>query len=309
LAVVRLRVICGPTAAGKSALVWRLAERFPLAVVSADSRQIYRGFDIGTGKPTAAEQARVPHFGIDVAEPEERYSAARWAESARAWMSEARAAGRTPVIVGGTGFYIRALTAPLFAQPPMDEGRRRSLAAWSRSLTVDQLRAWIARLDPERAHLGRAQLLRAIEVALLTGVPLSRWHAEGARAAVLPARYLLVDPGAPLRGAIVERAERMLEGGWVEEAEALARRVTEDAPAWNATGYRAVRELARHRSEVRTVLERVVVSTRQYAKRQRTWFRHQLPAGTVTRLDPVAPDALERAVAWWTQAEEDEDGR
>src|SRR5699024_616996 len=114
LAGAELLIICGPTAARKSMVALALAERFGASIICADSRQIYQGFDIGTAKPTAAERARIPHRGIDVADPEERYSAARWADEADVWMSEESAAGRTPVIVGGTGLYVRALIAPLF---------------------------------------------------------------------------------------------------------------------------------------------------------------------------------------------------
>ena len=111
---VRLRVITGPTGAGKSALALALARRVPLGIVSGDSRQIYRGFDVGTAKPSAAERACVPHFGLDIVDPDTRYSAAAWAADAATWMEQVRRAEREPVIVGGTGFYIRALTAPLF---------------------------------------------------------------------------------------------------------------------------------------------------------------------------------------------------
>src|SRR5688572_2346185 len=112
-----VRIICGPTAAGKSAIAMHLADAHDVVIISADSRQIYRGFDIGTAKPSAIERARVPHRAIDVADPSERYSAALWAEQTRGWISEARALGKTPLIVGGTGFYLRALTEPLFQAP------------------------------------------------------------------------------------------------------------------------------------------------------------------------------------------------
>ena len=164
-----LSVICGPTAAGKSALALELAERHGLAIVSADSRQVYRGFDIGTAKPTAAERARVPHAGVDVDDPRERYSAARWGDDARDRLAAAAAAGREAPVVGGTGFYLRALTAPLFDEPALDGERRARLQAALAALDAGELQRWCRELDPARAALGRAQQLRAVEVALLTG--------------------------------------------------------------------------------------------------------------------------------------------
>src|SRR6185437_6501852 len=217
LADVRLRVITGPTGAGKSALVHALAARVPLAVVSADSRQIYRGFDIGTAKPTAAERACIPHFGVDVVDPVTRYSAAAWAVDAAAWIDDARRAGREPVIVGGTGFYVRALTAPLFVEPSLDPDRRRTIAWHLRTLPLAEVRRWCTALDPERAGLGRAQLERAIEVALLTGVPLTRWHQIAPGAPPRRARYLVVDPGPALGEGIAARLDHMLDAGWIEE--------------------------------------------------------------------------------------------
>ena len=294
-----LRVICGPTAGGKSAFAFALSATTPLAVISADSRQVYRGFDIGTAKPTAGERSRVPHFGVDVAAPTDRYSAAAWAEGAAGWIAAARAMGRTPTVVGGTGFYIRALASPLFREPPLDPFRRAELAAELAPLTTEALRRRVERVDPRRARLGRAQLLRALEVATLTGRPLSAWHAEQSGAAPRVARYLLIDPGAPLAGRIGERVVRMLDEGWEQEVDQLMRAVAAGAPAWNATGYGVVRDLVRGRIKRATAIEKVTIATRQYAKRQRTWFRHQLKGAYVTRLDPDASDALERARAWW----------
>ena len=141
--------------------------------------------------------------------------------------------------------------------------------------------------------------MRALEVATLTGRPLSAWHAEQRGAAPRAARYLLIDPGAPLAGRIGERVVRMLDEGWEQEVDQLMRTVAAGAPAWNATGYGVVRDLVRGRIKRATAIEKVTIATRQYAKRQRTWFRHQLKGAYVTRLDPDASDALERARAWW----------
>jgi tRNA dimethylallyltransferase len=295
-----LRIICGPTGAGKSALALALARIAPVTIISADSRQVYRGFDIGTAKPTASEQREVPHRAIDVVDPAERYSAARWAASVRLWIEEARTSGRTPLVVGGAGLYLRALTEPLFDEPLLDASRRAALDAFLATLAVPELRRWCEQLDPARAHLGRTQLLRAISVALLSGAPISAWHARTPRAVGLSARYLVVDPGATLSARLDQRLATMLEMGWEREVEALARTIPASAPAWNGTGYRWIRASVMKECSHAHALERVRIDTRQYAKRQRTWFRHQLPASRVTSLDPGAPDALERAIGWWS---------
>jgi tRNA dimethylallyltransferase len=278
----------------------RLAERHGLAIVSADSRQIYRGFDVGTAKPTDDERRRVPHFGIDVAAPEERYSAARWAESFDEWAAGARALGRAPLVVGGTGLYLRALAAPLFDEPPMDVSRRSALATFLEELPQDALRRWVTALDPERARLGRTQLLRAAEVALLTGHRVSALHTHAARAPRHAMRYLVVDPGRDvLRERVTARTDAMLDAGWVDEVRALVRTVPADAAAWNSTGYEWLRRHVLGEISLADARARIVIETRQYAKRQRTWFRHQLRGADVVWLDPLTPDAEEQADAWW----------
>lgn len=300
-----VRVICGPTGAGKSAVALWLAERHGATIVSADSRAIYRGFDVGTAKPTPGERARVPHLGLDVVEPTSRWSAAAWADAADAWIGDLRAAGREALVVGGTGFYLRALFDPLFEEPALDPDRRRALQGELERLDTAEMRRWVQGLDPTRSHLGRTQLLRALEVALLTGERLSDLHATRARPPRRAARYLLVDPGPALAGRIAVRAEAMLDGGWIEEVRALAAIVPPDAPAWNATGYRTVLLLAAGTIDRDEAVRRIVIETRQYAKRQRTWFRHQLPPGRVTLLDPAQDDWRERAGPWWHDDEGD----
>lgn len=292
-------VICGPTAAGKSAVALWLAARHAGTIVSADSRQVYRGFDVGTAKPTAEERARVPHRGIDVADPSERYSAAAWAAAADTWLGEARASGRVAIVVGGTGFYLRALFDELFEEPALDVDRRRALEQVLAPMSVPELRRWVERLDPERAHLGRSQLLRSVEIALLTGERLSALHRTRARPPRHRARYLVVDPGGALADRIAARLDATFAGGWVEEVRRLMDLVPEHAPAWNATGYATIRRLVRGEVGLREAREAILIETRQYAKRQRTWFRHQLPPDDVTRLDPAARDWMERAERWW----------
>lgn len=294
-------VICGPTAAGKSAIALSLAADNPIAIVSADSRQIYRGFDVGTAKPSRGERETVPHYGVDIVEPEQRYSAAAWVDGATQWIADARAAGTTPVIVGGTGFYMRSLVDPLFEEPALDKTRRQQLAVYLDAFSTTELRRWCAQLDPERARLGRTQLLRALEIALLSGNRVSTLHVEAARTRGVTARYLLVEPGASLAARIAERVRRMIAEGWLEEVKRLSRDVPESAPAWNATGYRELHRWSKGECDVEEATDRIIISTRQYAKRQRTWFRHQLPAESVQTVNPDEPNAAEIIQKWWAK--------
>jgi tRNA dimethylallyltransferase len=299
LAASRIRVICGPTAAGKSAIASSLALEYGAAILSADSRQIYRGFDIGTAKPEPSELKAIEHVGIDVAEPTERFSASRWASMAIEWI-EAHSP-KTSLVVGGTGFYIRALFDPLFAAPEIDAGRRAELEHFLNPLSLAELRRWCSVIDAPRSHLGRRQLVRALEIALLTGQRISDLHAADDRTTSLVPTYLLVDPGASLADRIESRVDRMIASGWLEEVRALDASVHEGAPAWNASGYRVMRSVARGELDLSVARERIIIETRQYAKRQRTWFRHQLGDAHVTRLDPDNPDAQSLAQRWWKE--------
>jgi len=299
----RLPVICGPTASGKSALALRLAERFDGAIISADSRQVYRGFDIGTAKPSAEERRAIPHYGIDVAEPDERYTAADWAASVPAWLSEIGAQNRRPILTGGTGFYFRALFTPLFEEPEIDPGQRSSVRELLTTMSSDEVRRWAEALDPPRAALGRAQRERAIEVALITGRRVSDLHLERPRASTMTARYLVIDPGKSLTEAIASRVDAMLAAGWLDEVRSLATHVASDARAWTATGYDTMRRVVSGALTLEQGRELVIVATRQYAKRQRTWFRHQLAGGRAMVLNPRDADAFDRAAAWFNDEE------
>ena len=304
----RLRIICGPTGAGKSAIALDLGETVNAAIVSADSRQIYRGFDIGTAKPTRAERARVTHYGIDAVNPEERYSAARWVSEAQQWIECAKSAGKEPIVVGGTGLYIKALVNPLFSAPQIDPEQRAELERELKTKSLSDLRRWCEGLDPARAHLGRTQLLRAIETALLAGSRISDLHAEHNAAIVLQAEndrpaYLVVDPGEALGERIESRVDTMLEQGWADEVRELMRTVPPEAPAWQASGYTVMREYINGALDLSSARQRIIIETRQYAKRQRTWFRHQLPPAAVTLVNP--DDSRSRAIVreWWEGAE------
>ena len=302
--LLTIPVVCGPTASGKSAIASWLSRRREILVINADSRQIYRDFDIGTAKPTSDELTRVPHRGVDVVEPTERYSAADWTTLARQAIQEARSAGRLPIVVGGTGFYIGALFRPLWAQPALDPDRRLATQNALAELSTEELRRWCGSLDPARAHLGRAQLLRAIEVAVLTGERLSELHVAHARPSAYKPCYLLVDAGMELPARIAARASAMLDAGWSDEVRQLIEAVPPEAPAWKATGYEVVRSHVRGEIDRATTLERTIIETRQYAKRQRTWFRHQLGRERVQRLVPTAPGWQETVDRWITEVEE-----
>jgi tRNA dimethylallyltransferase len=272
-------VLVGPTGVGKTAVAAAWAALEPITVVSADARQAYRGLDIGTAKPPAALLARVPHVGIDVVEPGERYSAGRFARDAAAWLMEIRDAGRQPVVVGGTGLYVRALADGLFHEPPLDAGRRDRLRAWTARLPVTRLAHWAARLDRRFAGGGRQRAARAIEVALLTGRGLSWWQ-EHARAtgSMRPWYIHLTAPREVLQRRIAERVDAMLAGGGLvdEVRRTLARPVPPDAPGLDGVGYREVVAMLAGRVPERELRQAIVVATRRYAKRQETWFRNQL---------------------------------
>lgn len=295
-------VIVGPTAVGKTAIALALAARWPMEVVSADSRQVYRRLDVGTAKPTRKERARLAHHGVDVADPGSRYSAGRFARDAAGWIADIRNRGRLPVVVGGTGLYVRALAEGLFREPALDPGRRRSLDAYTARLEPIELLRWASRLDPGFRGGGRQRAARAIEIALLTGHPLSHWQ-EAARAGgvIRPWYIVLTVPRPVLHQRIAARAEEMMRRGLVEEVAAvLAEGHAPDAPGLDGIGIReAVEYLHGHRPRD-TVAEAVAASTRQYAKRQQTWFRHQL-GGPVLTLDATrGPDkvAAEIAALW-----------
>lgn len=275
--------VLGPTATGKTQLAIELARRLEGEIISLDSRQAYRGLAAGTAAPTAEDLARVPHHGVGILPPGTRYGAGRFARQARRWIAEIRHRGRLPVLAGGTGLFFRALTRPIFREPPMDAGRRGALEAWLDKRPLDLLREWTAALDPAlREQLGvldRQRCLRAIEMALLTGRPISWWQEHGPLEAepvhALP--VVLTLPGELHRRRIRDRAERALSGGWPEEVRALRTAGHgRTSPAFSSIGYVAVDEWLMGEASRETALTRIVRDTWAYARRQRTWFRHQL---------------------------------
>ncbi|MEJ2502091.1 MAG: tRNA (adenosine(37)-N6)-dimethylallyltransferase MiaA [Gemmatimonadota bacterium] len=301
-------VLTGPTAAGKTALGLAVAERLNGEIVSVDSRQVYRGLDIGTAKVSGAERERVPHHGLDRVDPDERYSAGRFAREAREWIADIRGRGRVPILVGGTGFFLRALTAPLFREPPLDEARRGDLNAYLAGIPDERLLAWLRRLDPDSARRlreqgGRQRVLRALEVALLTGRPLGWWHRQ--RPADVPPldplTFVLSLPRERLYDRINRRVDAMLDAGLVEEvAGLLAAGYRPDAPGMSAAGYGEIVAHLNGEVGLDEAADRIRSRTRKYARRQLTWFRNQL-RGDAVWLDGTRPAAAlaEEVVEGW----------
>lgn len=295
-------VLVGPTAVGKTAVALALAAHWPLEVVSADSRQVYRRLDVGTAKPTRRERARVPHHGLDLVDPGERYSAGRFARDAAGWIAEVHGRHRVAVVAGGTGLYVRALAEGLFLEPPLEPSARRALDAWLARLPGGELLRWARRLDPGFQGGGRQRAARAVEIALLTGRPLGRWQQDArAAAAIRPWYVRLTVPRPVLHQRIDRRAEEMVQRGLVEEVAAvLAEGHPPDAPGLDGVGIREAVEYLHGRRPRASVAGAIATATRQYAKRQETWFRHQLP-GDVLGLDASGPPedvAAAIAAAW-----------
>lgn len=274
--------IVGATATGKSALGMALAEQLSGEIVNADALQVYRGFDIGTAKPSPADRERVAHHLIDIKEPHETYSAGEFARRAREAIAEIQGREKTPIVVGGSGLYLRALCEGISPIPPGDPEVRRELRERLKSAGLDLLRAELARLDPQtaaRLSAGDTQrVLRALEVALVTGRPLSAWIAEQpfGTEGIAAVRVGLTLPRSILYDQIAGRVARMVEAGWEEEVAALLRQgLSPDLPAFQAIGYRQlVRHLERDGSLDQAVAE-IVRETRRFAKRQETWFRKE----------------------------------
>lgn len=304
---VKVPVLVGPTAVGKTAVALALAAIHDLAVISADSRQVYRRLDISTAKPTVRERARVKHYGIDVVDPGERYSAGRFVRDAGAWLLAAQAEGKLPIVVGGTGLYVRALAEGLFAEPPLEPSARHALEQWTATLADRELLRWAGRLDPDFAGGGRQRAVRAVEVALLTGRPLSHWQeAARGRALIRPWYIVLNAPRPVLHQRIARRAEEMVRRGLIEEVAAvLSEGHRGDAPGLDAIGPREAVQYLHGQRERDTVAEAVTISTRQYAKRQQTWFRHQLPSNLLALDAARGPERLARDIAEAWEREND----
>jgi tRNA dimethylallyltransferase len=278
-----LIAIVGPTAAGKSALALELARRHDAEIVSCDSLQVYRGLDIGSAKPSMEEQGSVPHHLIDVADPGEEFSAAAYQRHARAALGEIAARGRLPLVVGGTGLYLRALLQGLFEGPSRDEALRRRLEGLAKRFGDERLHRLLRRVDPDAAGRlpprDRVRVVRALEVFGLTGRPLSRHQAAPADPLRgFRVRVIVLDPGPEaLLPRVEARTRSMFQGGLLDEVRGLiARGLSPEARPLCAIGYRQAVDVLQGRSTPAEAERDAVTATMQYAKRQRTWFRHQV---------------------------------
>jgi len=276
--------LMGPTASGKTDLAVELVRRLPVEIISVDSAMVYRDMDIGTAKPEADILAEAPHRLIDIIDPAEAYSAARFREDALEQMTEITAAGRIPLLVGGTMLYYRALQQGLAQLPEADETVRARLEAEAREEGWQRLHDRLAEVDPasaERIHPNDPQRLqRALEVYELTGRPLSElWQEQGEARLPYRAVKLVVAPEdrADLHRRIALRFGKMLEQGLIEEVEALYRRgdLHSELPSIRCVGYRQVWQYLAGELSRDEMSEKGVVATRQLAKRQFTWLRSE----------------------------------
>lgn len=275
-------LILGPTATGKSGLAMALAEQYPIEIVSADSLQVYRGFDIGTAKPSHEERRRVPHHLIDILDPSETFSAGEFRRLALPAIEDIRSRGRLPVVVGGSGFYLRTLVSGLSPIPAVPSDLRDEVTALLQRDGLPAVRRRLESLDPETAgRLGEddtQRTLRALEVVLATGRGLAQWWREepsGSGLRVL-AKIGLTLPRALLYDRIAQRIERMAADGWVDEVHGLlAGGYLPEMPAFQAIGYRQVVRHIRGEWSLERSLEDTARETRRFAKRQLTWFRRE----------------------------------
>ncbi|WP_456446045.1 tRNA (adenosine(37)-N6)-dimethylallyltransferase MiaA [Thiolapillus sp.] len=279
--------VMGPTAAGKTDLAVDLAAELPVALISVDSALVYRGMNIGTAKPEPELLRRVPHALVDICEPEDTYSAARFREDALAEMKKITKKGRIPLLVGGTMLYFRALEHGLSELPPSDPQVRQRLQQGLKAEGLGALHARLEKLDPVaagRIHANDPQrILRALEVIELSGLPLSRLQAQnpGSR---LPYRVIKLIRAPRERAVLHERIQRrfdaMLELGFEDEVRRLMARpgFSEELPSMRAVGYRQMIDYLQGRLKWEEMRERGIIATRQLAKRQFTWLRRELDA-------------------------------
>jgi tRNA dimethylallyltransferase len=275
--------IAGPTASGKSALAMTLAERWPVEIISVDSALVYRGMDIGSAKPSAADRAAVPHHLIDIREPDAPYSAALFAADARRLCTEIAARGKHPLLVGGTMLYFKALAGGLDEMPAADAAIRAEIKIQAAARGWPALHAELAQIDAATAARlpphDAQRIGRALEVWRVSGRALSSFHTQHKRATALPLLSLEPDDRAWLQARIAERFDAMLDAGLVDEVRRLRERpgVHADLPATRAVGYRqawAALDAGLSGDALRNdVRERGIAATRQLAKRQLTWLR------------------------------------
>ena len=298
--------LVGPTASGKTATALALAEALApqggAEIISMDSALVYRGMDIGTAKPSADEQARVPHHLIDIMDPLQNYSAADFARDATRLIGEIRARGRMPLIVGGTMLYFKALTEGMSDMPPTDPQVRADIQQRAAAQGWPALHAQLQMLDPATAQRltpnDGQRIGRALEVWAMTGRPISDFHRE--RPSAPPAMYIPVISLEPVQRSwlherIAQRFDAMLTAGFMDEVRDLRARgdLHPDLPSMRCVGYRQAWQGLDEGWREAEIRERGIFATRQLAKRQLTWLRG-MPQRTVVEAD--APDALERSL-------------
>ncbi len=278
----RVLAILGPTAVGKSWLGLRLGEALPGEIISADALQAYRGFDIGTAKPSAEERLRVPHHLLDIRNADEPYSAGEFSRLASSKLEEIRQRRRRPLVVGGSGLYVRALLDGISPIPATSQEIRAELRHELEDGGLSSLYGKLEEVDPATAsRLSRGdtqRVVRALEVVLSTGRPLSSWLAENPTGpgALESVRLGLTLPRDVLYDRISERVGAMIGAGWVEEVEGLLNKGYDPGlPAFQAIGYRQLAEHIAGKIRLEEAIAQIVRATCRYAKRQMTWFRRE----------------------------------
>ncbi|WP_348753285.1 tRNA (adenosine(37)-N6)-dimethylallyltransferase MiaA [uncultured Aquincola sp.] len=292
--------LAGPTASGKTAVALALAAEMPVEIISVDSALVYRGMDIGTAKPSAAERAAVPHHLIDLIDPLEAYSAAQFVADARRLIGEIRGRGRWPLLVGGTMLYFKALIEGLDTLPAADPALRAALDAEAAERGWPAMHAELARVDPvtaARLPPGDSQRIqRALEVFRASGRPLSSWHQAGQRQGADDGLLISLEPDdrAWLHARIAQRFDAMLAAGLVAEVQALRARgdLHLGLPSMRCVGYRQAWECL-DEGRLAPLRERGIAATRQLAKRQLTWLR-SMPQRQ--RVAAEAPDAARQVL-------------
>ena len=304
-------LLMGPTGAGKTALAAELVTRLPLEIVSVDSAMVFRGMDIGTAKPGPELLTRAPHHLIDLIDPSECYSAARFVADASRVMGEIRARGRVPLLVGGTMLYFRALQSGLATLPPADAAVREGIEQRARLLGWPALHAELQRLDPraaERIRPGDQQRIqRALEVIELTGKPISSQQQQDLRGAVRASDLRLVLAPAERAGMgprLALRFHSMMSSGLLDEVRRLRRRGDLHAglPAMRLIGYRQLRAHLDGGSDLEEAIDRAIIATRQLARRQLTWLRAEPGAEWFDAMEPALIDRLSARINSWLAA-------
>ena len=284
-----LIVICGATASGKSGLALEIAQRLDSVIISADSRQIYREFDIGTAKASLGEQKLVPHYQIDICEPTEILTLAEYQQQTQALINSSQT--RIPLLVGGTGLYLNSITKGLKIPRVSPQPELRSQLS---ALGQAQIHAWLSQVDPIAASKihpnDQFRTLRALEVFYVTGTPISKLQGEN------PPDYPILQIGLDCKVEILDRriatrTRQMIELGLVDEVRYLSDKYGKDLPLLNTLGYAEIKKYLDGEVDLEQAIALTITHTRQFAKRQRTWFRKNKQ---INWFDPTSPDLVEQ---------------